>query len=141
MTVSKDYFLALFDEFSTVPTKKIEVYLSLAQIRVSQSQWGNAYQAGVCYLAAHMLVSAGGNAGSQSGSGGAAGGPLTQEAVGDLSRSFGTVGVQGSGDELLMTTRYGQMFLDLRRETIMGFGVTGNPPIVPGVLVYDGEIC
>ncbi|CAM6004899.1 unnamed protein product [Sphagnum balticum] len=61
---------------------------------------------------------------------GAGGGSVTQEQVGDLSRSFQAVAEVGSGDSWLATTRYGVDFIALRNETIIGFMPTG--PIGPG---------
>lgn len=126
-SISISYFLALFDEFKTVPQPKLKVYLDLAATRVSQQVWGETWQAGVSYLAAHMLVKGGGAAGTQTGSGGAMGGTLTDVTVGDLSKSFTPLSDSGTGDDTYKTTSYGIMFLELRRETVMGFGVTGNP--------------
>ena len=122
---SRDKFLALFDEFTGVPGPKLDLYLQLAAQQLSQRRWGANWEFAVCYLAAHVLVSGGGNAGSQSGSGGAAGGALTQVQVGDLSKSFTAVGDTAARDNTYMTTAYGRMFIQLRRATIVSAGATG----------------
>ena len=129
--ISVNYFLDLFDEFKGVPQPKIEMYIKLASSRVAQNVWCDLWEAGVSYLAAHMLATGGGAGGS----GGGAGGPITAEAVGDLSRSYGTVGVAGSGDELFMTTRYGQMFIELRNEVVLGYQPVGRTITLPGTVV------
>lgn len=133
--VNQSDFLALFDEFKGVPGPKLQVFLKMAQGRVSARVWGDTYATGVYYLAAHMLVRSGGVAGTQSGSGGAAGGALTQATVGDLSKTFTPLADNDSGDSTLKTTAYGAMFLELRRETVIGFGVTGNPFPPAGTVV------
>lgn len=132
---SQSLFMALFDEFKAVPQPKIQAFLKIASNRLGKQAWGETYDTGVCYLAAHMLVSAGGNAGTQTGAGGATAGPLTEVSVGDLSKSFGQMADTGTSDDLLKTTGYGRMFLELRRETIIGFGVTGCPSPPAGTVI------
>ena len=142
LNITIDYFLALFDEFKSVPSTKLEVYIELATMRVNKTAWGypsrDTYKPATAYLAAHMLVSGGGASGPSTGTGGASGGALTQEAVGDLSRSFGTVGEAGSRSESEMTTKYGQQYIALRRENIVGLRITGRPPYPPGTVAGDG---
>lgn len=128
-------FLELFDEFATVPPTKVQMYFQLAKQRVAEGVWGANYKFGVYYLAAHMLVRGGGKAGTQTGAGGAAGGALTDITVGDLSRSFTPLADNDSGDSTLKTTAYGTMFLELRRETVIGATVTGAPVPLPGTIV------
>jgi hypothetical protein len=117
MHITLDYFRSLFDEFDKVPTPKIEIYITVATGRVSRDAWGDtSYQYATALLAAHMIASAGGKGGA----GGAVGGAITAESVGELSRSYGTVGQAGTGDDELRTTRYGQEFIAFRRENIIG---------------------
>ena len=121
----KEFFL-LFDEFATVNKKKVQAWLDLAAGLMSESVWGDCYENGVYFLTAHFIASGGG----EGGSGGAVGGPITGESVGSLSRSYGTVSVNANGnDELYVTTRYGQMFLNLRRSCVVSACVTnGSTP-------------
>ena len=131
--ITRDYFLTLFDEFKTVPSLKLDAYIDVASLRVSPTVWASHTAYGTALLVAHMIASGGGVGGH----GGAAGGPLTSEAVGDLSRGFGTIGLPGSGDQELLATRYGQEFVALRREIVVSAGVAGGlayPPGAPGWL-------
>jgi hypothetical protein len=120
MNITSQYFLTLFEEFSKVPKAKLDAYISLASLRVSQSVWGGVYQYATALLVAHMLVTSGRQGG------GSAGGAVTAEQVGDLSRSFATMFDTNRGDALLCGTRYGIDFVQLRKETIIT-GMTTRP--------------
>jgi len=127
-TITTHEFLAYFDEFKITPLPKISAYIDVASIRVSATVWGTVAKYATALLTAHMIAVTGGSGGS----GGGVGGPVTNESVGDLSRGYGTVGVPGSGDQELLTTRYGQEFVALRRETIVTGMVTGiETPLPP----------
>lgn len=110
--IDQGYFLALFDEFKKVDVNKLTVYLDLASMRVPATVWGDATKYATALLTAHMLTASG-----RQGAGPTAG-ALTQESVGDLSRTFESNFEPGAGDALLRTTRYGIDFVELRRETI-----------------------
>lgn len=118
-------FLTLFPEFTKVTTAALEIWIPIASNRVPLSVWGSNTQYATALLLAHMLTAAG-----KSGLG-SGGGPITSESVGDLSRGFGTVGVPGSGDQELLSTRYGQDFVALRRETVITPSVTGPVTLPP----------
>jgi hypothetical protein len=120
-----DYFLTLFDEFGKVAPAKITAYLNIAQGRVPLTVWGTNTQYGQALLAAHMLTASG-----RQGAG-ASGGAVTQEQVGELSRSYQFIGEVGSGDSWLATTRYGIDFIELRNETIVPMMST-RPGLLPG---------
>lgn len=126
-TFNVQYFLTLFDEFKNVPTPKLNAFVGIATTRVDADTWGANADYARALLTAHMLAKSGGIGGS----GGASGGALTQESVGDLSRSFATVGVPGSGDQELLTTAYGQQFVELRRESFPTGLVTGPTTSLP----------
>lgn len=119
--INSQYFLTLFREFSKTPAATIEAYLDVATLRVPAAVWGPAAKYATALLAAHMLSTQGPQGG------GPAGGALTQEQVGDLSRSFQAIGTPGSGDAELSTTRYGLDFIALRRETLPTAGVAVTP--------------
>lgn len=124
--LDSQYFLTLFREFSKVPPATIDAYLDLAQCRVPCKVWKHNARYAAALLTAHMLATQGPQGG------GPAGGALTQEQVGDLSRSFQSIAEPGSGDAPLMTTRYGIDFVALRKETIVTFGaVVGSRPRPP----------
>lgn len=118
--ITVEYFLTLFEEFKRIAQPKIKVYIGIATGRVPTSVWGANTQYATALLTAHMLTLQG------KGGGGEAGGPLTQESVGDLSRSFATIFQPGAGDAPYMTTRYGVEFIELRRETIVSAMVSGG---------------
>lgn len=117
--ITKDYFLALFSEFSKVQQATLDAYIGIASGRVPLNVWGTNTNYATALLTAHMLTVRG-HAGM-----GVAGGALTQETVGDLSRSYETTGDQNSGDAELKTTRYGIDFVALRNETLTYMMTTG----------------
>lgn len=125
--INSQYFLTLFPEFKKTATASIDAWLDIATIRVPQKVWGANTNYATALLAAHMLSTAGNQGG------GSAGGAVTQEQVGDLSRSYQFIGEIGSGDAALMTTRYGIDFVALRKETILPMSTAyapARPPIV-----------
>lgn len=121
MNISRSEFLVLFDEFCGVPDRKINLFLEFAQHRLEESVWGKCYKEAVYYLGAHLIASTGGAGGS----GGGVAGPITSESVGQLSRSYGQMNLNGAGnDEIFMLTKYGQLFLQLRRSCVISATVT-----------------
>lgn len=123
--VTVAYFRTLFPEFTKISDAALEIWISIVVTRVPASVWGTNTTYGQALLLAHMLT-ASGKAGLGSG-----GGAVTAESVGDLSRSFATLG-EGTGDQELLTTRYGQDFVALRRETVVVGTVTGPNTFPPG---------
>lgn len=132
------YFLDFFPEFKNVPPQTLSNYVDVVHLRVPFAVWSRnapSIEDGeirVRYarslLMAHMLTIRG------FGGDGSGGGAITQETVGDLSRSYGTVGEAASGDAELRTTRYGIMFVELRNEFIVGVMPAGpsRPRPFPG---------
>jgi Protein of unknown function (DUF4054) len=121
MNITSQFFLSLFEEFRKVPRAQVNAYITIATGRVPQSVWGTQYQYATALLVAHMLSTRGRQGG------GSAGGAVTAEAVGELSRSFATMFDVNRGDALLLTTRYGADFVQLRKETVIGVMSTRNP--------------
>lgn len=111
MNITSQYFLTLFDEFKKVSKAKIDVYIDIASLRIPETVWTTNTKYATALLTAHMLSTSGPQGG------GSAGGPVTAEAVGDLSRSYGTVTEAGTADAFLATTRYGIDLIALRKET------------------------
>lgn len=126
--IDPHYFKALFDEFDGVSDPKVQAYIDIASSRVPSGVWGTNTNYATALLVAHMLTASG------AGGLGPSGGPVTNEAVGDVSRGYASIAEQGSGDAALMTTRYGIDFVALRKETVVGATVTGPTPFVPGGL-------
>lgn len=54
-TFETDTFLERYPEFKEVDYEKIDLFLSDAEMEVSQSRWGKLYQRGVLALTAHLL--------------------------------------------------------------------------------------
>jgi hypothetical protein len=121
--ITRQYFLDLFDEFKKVSLPKLDAYLQIATNRVPQTVWKENTAYATALLTAHMLSTSGRQGG------GSAGGAVTAEQVGDLSRSYQYIGEVGSGDGWLATTRYGIDFVELRNSTIISMGILGGPLI------------
>jgi ABC-type tungstate transport system substrate-binding protein len=92
VNIDRQYFLILFSEFSKIDSAVVAAYIDIASNRVPASVWGGNVQYATALMTAHMLCSRG-HTGS-----GSAGGAITAEQVGDLSRSYETVAEKGSGD-------------------------------------------
>lgn len=131
--ITSQYFLKLFDEFKKVNAAKLEAYICIASGRVACEVWKCNTKYATALLTAHMLSTSG------PGGGGAAGGPITAEQVGDLSRGYATMFDPARGDAVYMTTRYGIDFVSLRRETFASAMTTraSFPPITP----FPGRGC
>ncbi len=115
MAVDAAFIQMLFPEFAAVDPSRITAFIGIAQTSMSAGVWGNAYDSGLAYLTAHLLKKSGPGGGVQGGTSTA--GPLTQEKVGELQRTYGTVdlGPMSASDSLLTTTAYGMEYLRLRR--------------------------
>lgn len=115
MAVDAAYIQMLFPEFAAVNPTRIAAFIGMAQASVNAGVWGTSYDAGLSYLTAHLLKKSGPGGGVQGGTSTA--GTVTQEKVGELSRSYSTVdlGPTSASDALLTTTAYGVEYLRLRR--------------------------
>lgn len=113
MNITYQYFLTLFDEFKKLPKEKINAFIAIASTRTPVPVWGDVASYATALLTAHMLSTSGPQGG------GSAGGAVTQESVGDLSRTYATIFDASRGDAPYMTTRYGIDYIALRKETIM----------------------
>jgi hypothetical protein len=97
---------------TAVPTGTQAVLIAMVDRQIDDDAWGDLANDGRTYLAAHMgtvyVTTAGGGAASV--------GAVTHEAVGPMSRSYGTARTSSNGvDPLLGTTRYGIWYLHLVR--------------------------
>jgi hypothetical protein len=125
MNIDWEYFLCLFEEFRKIPRSKIEAYISIASGRVASCAWGNSTKYATALLVAHMLSTSGRQGG------GSAGGAVTDESVGDLSRAFAPMFDVTRGDALLLSTRYGIDYVQLRKETLIT-GMSTGGAVRPG---------
>jgi hypothetical protein len=106
MTVDLAYITDIASEFATVDSSRIDRLVAIFELQVPAAVWGDRRDLAVAYLVCHALkVDA--NRG---------GGSLTQEKIGDLSRSFGQVGgVAGDAYDL---TSYGKQFKIIRSQLV-----------------------
>jgi hypothetical protein len=119
VTVDDVRDVSLRGEFDDVTDQQITDRITLAETFVNRTVWDTAASGGedlgdfgVKFLAAHFLaVDLRGTV--------AAAGPVTAEAAGGLSRSYG-LGVAISFDEsMLGRTIYGQRFLQIKRTLLL----------------------
>lgn len=96
---------------------QMESMIDLARTFVNEGVFGTKAKLGISFMTAHMLKELGYGDGASTD----ANGPVTSEKVGDLQRSYGQLNLANAsvGDQLLSTTRYGKMFLYLRRTIVL----------------------
>lgn len=99
-------------ELATEPEARLQTFLDFAALSINSSVWGAKADFAQALLAAHYLTMA---------NRGGAGGALTSEKVGDLSRSYG----QLEGAELYGATAYGMQYVQLRKTLVITPMVTG----------------
>ena len=95
-----------------------DTWISLAGLQMSATVWGNAYQMGVCYLAAHMATLSPLDEDDAADVARDAG-PVTARSTGELSESYGASTAIATGSRTaeeadLSTTVYGRRYLALR---------------------------
>ena len=95
---------------------RVDVWIEMAQLRVDQACFGDAYPLALCYLASHVgtLETRGG--GDEVGS-------ISSQSEGGISVSYSAAG-GGTNDDLLQTT-YGRAYLDLLNAKRPLPGLTG----------------
>ena len=119
-------YRALVPGHAAVLDATVETWLELAARRHSAAAFGTVYAEAMVWWAAHFVeLTPGTGAGSSSGS---TVGQILSQKDGDLSVTYANTtssgGSGGTGD--LTTTRYGQLYLDLRNSrAAMAPGVVG----------------
>ena len=115
MASTDDILAAIAPEVATHASK--DIFLELAALSLTASEWGAVYAHAVCLLAAHMATLAPESA-DDSADGAGVAGPVTAKSAGDVSESYGnaTAGVAGVtiSSAALARTKYGLEFLRLR---------------------------
>ena len=111
MTVTPTTIKARFSEFSTISDSKIQIFIDDAITVLNESYWGDKYDLGLYYLAAHYLTI---GTASESGSSGGVG-PVSGKAVDGTSITYAQMTPTNEGDALLASTIYGQRYLALRK--------------------------
>jgi len=103
VAVDLSQFKKMFPEFADIPNPRLTLFSEFAAENINRSVFAERADRAESLLMAHFLTLA-----NRDG----AGGPVTQERVGDLSTSYGQM---GDKNQLLSTTSYGQMFLTIMK--------------------------
>lgn len=119
MAVTATSFKALFTEFGSVADARVDVFLDFARAELSEDSWGDWYDKGTLYLAAHFLSIANktavGSIGPNS--------PLASKSVGDVSESYSTATSDSGTDDYFNATAYGQEYIRLAKQIGLGWVV------------------
>lgn len=100
-------FKIIFEEFSDVADARLDYYLAQAKLQVSEIEFDTVYTHAVYLRLAHSLTLMNPDTAGL--------GSLSSEKAGDVQYSYAAI----SGDELLGQTKYGQEFIELRKEHIV----------------------
>lgn len=120
MAVTVADFRARFPEFGDntgdFPDARVTLALADALLNMNVYAWGLRADMGQVYMAAHLLAIEGDAFG---GIGGTSFGAVTQESVGEISRSFAAPsGALTDSDGDLLWTKYGMVFSRLKRNIV-----------------------
>lgn len=116
-------FRKRFPEFSDdieLPNERIQLFLddAVEDIGSDEDRWGGKYDRAHCYYSAHLLIL---GAKTEAGDISAITGPIITKAAGGVSVGRSTVAKDlSSGDDMLLTTSYGQYFLTIRNGCFAG---------------------
>jgi hypothetical protein len=107
-------YRSLVPAHSSVVDGTVEVWLELAARRHTATAWGAVYPEAMVWWAAHQIERLPGS--GASGGGASEVGVVTSQSDGDLSRTYAVPSeATASGpDAALNSTRYGQLYLELR---------------------------
>ena len=108
MALTTAGFKAVLTEFSTVDDSVLQTYLDQAARLLNVDAWGERYDDGQLYLAAHLTTCFGSGAAE-----GGASGPVTAKRVGEVSASFAVSDL--AKQSVMGSTKYGRHFLELQR--------------------------
>jgi len=108
MAVTAQTIQETLTEFASVSSTRIDIHLSFAQLQMSTDAWANKYDMGLIYLTGHLLKLE-----KDATTGGAASGPISAEAVGQVSASYAISDT--FKDSEFGSTWYGRRFLELRK--------------------------
>lgn len=109
MATSRELLVAVAPEFASESTGRLDTFLELAAQRLDATWWGDLYQQGAVYLAAHLLTLS-----ARASAGVTGAGPIVSQRAHDLSVGFGAVVGVLSEDAKMATTSYGIEYLNLR---------------------------
>jgi hypothetical protein len=116
MTVNLAFITDLASEFATADSGRVDRLVALTATQFPLAFWGTQPEAdlGQGYLICHML-----KVDKLRGAG-----PLTSEAVGNVSRAFGTSAARAAEADSLDATSYGREYKRLKRQRARGVVVT-----------------
>lgn len=118
MAATVSAFRTRFPEFGVTefPDDRVSFALADALLQMNVNVWGIRADVGQLYLAAHLLAIEGEAFG---GTTGGATGPLTQESVGDVSRSYasGASSMSSAADDFAWT-KYGAVYSRMKRTLV-----------------------
>jgi hypothetical protein len=96
-------------EFKERADSVIQTFLDIAALKMDPDVWGDKYNFGMAYLAAHLMAMS-----RREGIGGS----VVREQVGEISQSFSSPISDGRHDQYLATS-YGAEFLSLRNSVVI----------------------
>ena len=100
-------FRDVFPEFADVSASRLDYYLAQSILQVSEKEFAEVYTHAVYLRLAHSLTLLDPDTAGL--------GSLSSEKAGDVQYSYAAI----AGDELLGQTKYGQQFIELRKEHIV----------------------
>lgn len=115
MSVTTQDLKKIAPELESESASRLQFFIDFAILNVNKSYFGDKTTTAVTLLAAHFLSMA---------NRGGAGGSVTSESVGDLSRSYAVPSGKVSESELA-TTAYGQMFMTILKSLSISPRVVG----------------
>lgn len=112
-------FRAIFPEFAATPDARVQLWLNLANSRVTEPVWGDQQALGQALFTAHYLATGGVAAGGGST---VAAGEVTAKKVGEVQVSYSATSNRDESAGWWNSSVYGRQYWSLFRT--MGVGVT-----------------
>jgi hypothetical protein len=107
MPISQADVTNMAPELAGETSGRVDSFIALGANYVSESKFGTRYDHALCLFVCHMLTLA-----NRRG----AGGSVVSEKAGDLQRGYSS---PPTDKELLLSTSYGQLFVQLRRTQVI----------------------
>lgn len=112
--VDKQFVIDIAPELATQADSRFDRFIPIATSQTPQDVWGDQTDFAIALLTAHYM-SATANGGR---------GQVVSEKVGDLQRNYEGMG----GDNLLLSTAYGQQYVELRNSLVITPRLAGPCP-------------
>ncbi len=123
MSTALEVFRIIAKEFSHREDDEVGNWLDLAALAHDATAWGNVYPQAMCYYAAHEMKMMGlDKTDEEMADVTGIAGPTIARRAGDVSENYGAGGrgLATPADQELMSTRYGQAYLRLRKTRAAG---------------------